>query len=337
MPSSTYILPLHSGKAPKWLFDRMVRLSGEIVRLIVEEHGQKELVARISNGFWFQALGCVLGFDWHSSGLTSTTLGALRLALEREELGIKIVGGKGQAHKIEENLFRVCDNLGISSWKAEDIFEASRLVAKIDSACLQDGYELYIHSIIVSEKGDWAIVQQGMNIQTDLARRYHFHHTWPLFPKTKELAAARKEAKVLNLTQKHHEEIRKAIVDALKDGEFVKLPKHHFIRSSDLSPRDLRFLHHAKNLDPKNFKELLLIRGMGKKKIRALALTANLVYGTELDWKDPVKYTFAHGGKDGTPFPVDKKLYDETITFFSELIRKSEKRELAKRLMRVFR
>ncbi len=338
MPFSSFFqLPLHHGKAPKWLFFRMVKLSKVICRIICENYGERELLNRMANGFWFQALGCVLGFDWHSSGITTTTLGALKIALTEMDVGIRIVGGKGQAHKIEKELDTTSIILGIEN-KKEEIFNMSRLVAKLDNACVQDNHDIYQHSIIVDEKARWVIVQQGMNKEHKSARRYHFHYCWKPFEKAREIAGPDKLNRVLNLSDKRQEELRKAIVDAIKETEVVKLPRHHLITTLDLSEKDVKFLKFVEELNPKDFKELLLVKGMGKKKIRALALTANLIYGSPLDWKDPIKYAFAHGGKDGTPFPVDKKLYDETIGFFKEIIANadSEKERMAKNLNKIF-
>ncbi len=352
-------LPLHWGSCPRWLFDRMVRLSKAISEAIIEGYGQEELLKRLADPFWFQAFSCVLGFDWHSSGVTTTTTGALKLALGPEEHGVMVCGGKGKTSRktpeeIEKNPFN------LSGKKVEGLVKASRMAAKVDNSCVQDGYELYHHVFLFSEKGEWAVVQQGMSLRVPegmslrsrripggmssrggYARRYHwFSEDIESFVEEPQLIACdKREERVLDMTARESKEARKASVDAVKDKEFLKLdklvmPKHHEVR---LTHSEVSFLERVSEFNPNNYEELVALRGMGPKKIRALALISELVYGEKPSWRDPVKYSFAHGGKDGVPFPVDRRLYDDSIRFLEEALEassvdKGEKGKAIKRL-----
>jgi len=330
-------LPLHDGKCPKWLFTKMVRLSSQISKLIIEEFGKEEFLRRISNPLFFQAFGCVVGFDWHSSGLTTTLSGALKEGLNRENLGIKVLGGKGSSsRKTPEEIEKVGEEFGLSTRKIEELKYASKMVAKVDNSLIQAGYQIYHHSFFVSEDGKWAVVQQGMNVNNKLARRYHWlSFTFNSFVVEPHVAIVGfKEENVLNMVAKESEEARKASVDVVKEDvrkfkkyfvspnslyKFLKMPAEH---TFDLKVyKKLLDLH---EFDPKNYEELVAFEGVGPKTIRALALIAKLVYGKEASWIDPVKYTFAHGGKDRVPYPIDRKTYEESIRTLREILEKSE-------------
>ncbi|MCD6547001.1 MAG: DUF763 domain-containing protein [Nanoarchaeota archaeon] len=313
-------LPLHYGKAPRWLFDRMTKLSGEISEIIIDEYGADEFLRRLANPFWFQAFGCVLGFDWHSSGLTTTVLGALKVSLNEKNLGIQVCGGKGATSRktpmeIENTEFN------LSTKKIEELKRASKLSAKVDNSLIQDGFQLYHHNFIFTEKGKWAVVQQGMS--DSWARRYHWLsenvNTFVEEPHSAIVCDLKKE-KVLNLTAKESKETRKATLDLVKSKNILTLPKRHGILKKDLTPRAMKIIKLAYELQPRDYEELISIKGVGPKTIRSLTLISDLIYGTKASWKDPVKYSFAHGGKDGIPFPVDKPIYDKSIEILRDAI-----------------
>ncbi len=350
-------LPLHRGKAPKWLFNKMVKLSKEIVEIIIEEFSYKEFLKRLSNPYWFQGLGCLLGFDWHSSGLTTVTLGALKEAINKENYPIAIAGGKGkESKKVKEELVKIGDKFNLSDKKIEKLREASMIIAKIDNSCIQDNFNLYHHSMVVDEEGNYAVIQQGM--YSKYARRYHWlsFEIKSFFDDKEKVASNLKLDKVLNLASKKSKEARKTMVDIANDGlllrkneqltlkhffkkevaeEKLSFPSRHQIKTEDLSKSTLNVFKKIKEMKVGNFKELIKVRGVGRKALRALALTANLIYGTPLDWKDPVKYSFAHGGKDGIPFPVNKKVYANTIMTLKEIASKLKDKEKENALKRL--
>jgi hypothetical protein len=303
-------LPLHSGRAPKWLFERMVELADVITEFIVIEYGEDEFIRRISDPFWFQAFSCVLGFDWHSSGTTTTTTGALKVALKPEKHGIAVCGGKGKtALKTPEEIKKLPMDI-----ETEELIRVSRMTAKVDNTCLQDGYSLYHHTIFITEN-KWAVVQQGMNEKH--ARRYHWlSEKLESFVKTPHsgISAERIEERVLDMTSNENESLRKASLDAIREFPSIvrevkrlKMPFHHELREIDLSERSLKVLERLYELQPSSYEEIVEFRGAGPKTIRALALVSSLIYGEEISWRDPAKYSYAHGGKDGTPYPVDKR------------------------------
>jgi hypothetical protein len=332
-------LPLHPGRCPPWLFAEMKRLGGAIVKLIVQEHGRREFLRRISDPFFFQALGCTLGFDWHSSGLTTTVCGALKEAILPHEFGIAVYGGKGRAsRRTQDELEDVAEVFSLSSHRVESLKYASKMAAKVDSGCVQDGYQLYHHTFIVSEDGDWAVVQQGMHER--LARRYHWvsdNVTSFVEEPHSGIASDRLGQPVLDMTAHESEESRKTSLDLVRDSpnsllSLIRgteqssidqyLPGHHGTLTlvmptrhsiTRLSERTVEALRRAYEFQPDSYEELVALRGIGPKAIRALALTSELIYGTAPSWKDPAKFSFAHGGKDGIPYPVDKRTCHRTI------------------------
>jgi hypothetical protein len=329
-------LPLHGGKCPPWLFARMKRLGGVISEIILDEYGHDEFLRRLSDPYFFQAFGCVLGFDWHSSGLTVTTLGALKEAVNSRELGIAVCGGKGRAsRRTPDEIEGFADSLSLSTNKTEGLVYASRVSARVDNAALQDGYQLYHHCFIFTEKGKWAVVQQGMNPGNRYARRYHWlsSDVRSFVNEPHEgIACDRREEDVLNMVSKDSGKAREASVDIVKDnpnrlsklltgqstladfaGQVRRLhmPKSHYIISMD--KRNLESLQRAHEIQPENYEALLGIEGIGPKSVRALALISELVYGKPASWQDPVKFSFSHGGKDGIPYPVDRKVYDKSV------------------------
>jgi hypothetical protein len=349
-------LPLHWGASPKWLFDLMVKLSKTITEIIILEYGKDKFLEKISDPFWFQAFACTLGFDYHSSGCTTVTLGALKEA-NLKEFGIAVLGGKGKAsRKTPQEIENLAEEFSFSDKKIEELKRASRLVAKVDNNALQDGFQLYHHSFIVTEEGKWAVIQQGMNLENRYARRYHWlSEKVKSFVNEPHLAVCCDvKGKPLNMIAEESEEARKCSVDLVKDNpihlkkylvpskeqktifKYLQMPSKHEIELKNFAP-----LMEAFEKQPKNYEELLLVKGMGPKSVRALALISNLVFGAELSWRDPVKYSFAHGGKDGHPYPVDRKTYDKSIQILQDAIKQAklgekEKIEAIKRLKDFF-
>jgi hypothetical protein len=359
-------LPLHPGRAPAWLFTRMTRLAREIATHIVVDRGPEELLRRLSDPFWFQALGCVLGFDWHSSGVTTTVTGALKEGLRgiEHELGVYSQGGKGvTSRKTPLEIRERCDQLAIDS---SPLVYASRLAAKVDSAAVQDGYQLYHHAFFFSKAGHWCVIQQGMSDHTRTARRYHWlsESVTSFVNEPHEAICSDLTAPTLNLVAAEHEPLRSASVElasgspervigvvrragaGLKSARrkrarqktrpsIAELPFEEPFSRSELRPTDLPTLdmpsRHALELRdvdphrlesvllttyeraPQDFETLLGMAGVGARTLRALALVSEVIYGTPASTRDPARFAFAHGGKDGTPFPVDRATYDRTI------------------------
>ncbi len=331
-------LPLHHGKAPYWLLNRMKKLAKPLIQLIIQEFGEKEFFRRMADPIFFQSLSNVLGFDWNSSGSTTVLTGVLKSVLNTEEFDVRVAGGKGEnAVKTVEDIERFCDELGIGEKRKNALVRISRLSAKIDSAALQDGYSLYHHALLFSRKR-WVVVQQGMNESVRLARRYH--HTGELSVEEPHsgIITQRFESSVIDLTSRQSREARDTILDIVNDGtyrfDYSKVLSMAPYRES-LIPRriDWKALERAYNLQPSNFEDLLLVRGVGKAAMRALALIAELVYDTEYSKKDPAKFSFALGGKDGVPFHVNRRVYDQVIEFMESAVRQAEISDFEKRAM----
>ena len=320
-------LPLHTGRAPPWLFERMVPLAREIVVHLVSDYGPQEVLRRLSDPYWFQAFGCVLGFDWHSSGLTTTVCGALKegvRGLERD-LGLHVAGGKGAtSRKTPAEITTACDRLGR---EPQPLVHASKVSAKVDSAAVQDGYQLYHHTFVFTPEGEWCIVQQGMNDANGMARRYHWHSeavtSYVNEPHAAVCCDARQPS--LNLVAAESAAVRdrsaalarerpETTLEALGCLPTLELPRRHDVRDLDIDPQHLsKVLLKTYETAPKDFETLLCTPGVGAKTLRALALTAELIHGDRASLRDPARFSFAHGGKDGTPFPVDRATYDHTI------------------------
>ena len=343
-------LPLHPGRAPAWLYKRMVRLGGAIAGVIIEEYGEEKLLQLLSNPYWFQSLACVLGYDWHSSGTTTVTTAALKEALE--QYGIMAAGGKGMAGKtlneIEEKALKI-------DAPVEKIKYASRMAAKVDNAALQDGYSLYHHTIFFDENGRWIVIQQGMNTRNRYARRYHWIWKAKSFVDEPHAGIIGKKGKALNMVAMESKEARKASVDVVKEKP-EKIERHikalNMLKPKQATldnkililsmPRRINWdaLREAYEIQPSNYEEMLAIKGIGAATIRALAYISELVYGSQLSWRDPVKFSFAVGGKDGVPYPVNRKAMDEATTILQTTIEdakigKKEKTEALKRLRKL--
>jgi hypothetical protein len=336
-------LPLHNGKAPKWLVVRMRKLAKEIVTIIVDEYGTGEFLRRISDPFWFQALGCVLGYDWHSSGVTTVVTGVLKQAVIPEEHGVAVCGGKGKiSRQTPLEIGQVGEKFGFSTNKIESLQYASRISAKVDNVAIQAGYQLYHHAFFVDEDGRWAVIQQGMCPQDRTARRYHWLSenisNFVVEPHNAIVGDACRQI-ALDMTAKESEGCRKASVDlacepprklmrlvmsirpAYQKSLEDWLPETAQTAWTDYKidvlsmPANINWkaLQEVYELQPRNYEELLGFKGVGAATVRGLALIAELIYGEKPSWKDPVKYSFAYGGKDGVPYPVDRRAMDESI------------------------
>jgi len=326
-------LPLHPGNAPRWLFKRMVSLSSAMMEVMVEEEGTGFLLQRMSNPYWFQALSCVLGFDWHSSGTTTVTCGALKEAMKGSELGVIGVGGKGRAsRKAPQGIEEAAKVLELSEQQAHTHVRTSKLTAKIDSAALQDGFELYHHAFFLDGEGNWAVVQQGLCNESGYARRYHWSNASDFFSSPHSgIACDEKRNQVLNLSHENSQGNRKIMLDLVNDSPMKLKPAHHKLLHPYQSnlfddfhepmeplphlkmPRNVNWnaLQQVYEIQPSRFEDLVMERGIGAGTVRALSYISTLLYGDEPDWKDPVKFSFAVGGKDGVPFPVDRKAMDQ--------------------------
>ncbi len=359
-------LPLHGGRAPPWLFKRMRLLAGAVVEALVYEYGQDEFLHRISDPYWFQALSCVLGFDWHSSGTTTTTTGALKAAISPEVHGLGVAGGKGKSsRKAPLDIEKDGLVLSLSTMKIEELKRASRMAAKVDNALVQDGYRLYHHAIFFTERGEWAVVQQGMS--ETYARRYHWLSdrvvSFVEEPHS-AICAQKKASSVLDLTAEDSRDNREVTLDLVRDGpshimrytkqrtlfDFsdpvrvvrpteLSMPRRHEVLPIDIGKDGIRALKMAYEIQPESYEDLVALKGIGPKRIRALALISELIYGASPSWKDPARYSFAHGGKDGYPYPVDQDTYDKSIITLKEAVEgakleNKEKYEAIRRLGR---
>jgi hypothetical protein len=320
-------LPLHTGRAPAWLFGRMVRLARAILAHLVAERGPEEVLRRLSDPFWFQAFGCVLGFDWHSSGVTTTVCGALKEAVRgrQSDFGLYVAGGKGAtSRKTPAEILAACEALSL---EPGPLIGASKLAAKVDNTAVQDGHQLYHHCFVFTPGGNWCVVQQGMSDATRTARRYHWLSEGlasfvdephaavccdirgaGLNMVAAESAAARAAVTAL-AAQPPHE-----LISLFERVPSLFMPARHPVALADVEPGRLhKVLLATYARPPEDFAGLLGTAGLGPKSLRALALTAEVIYGTRASTRDPARFAFAHGGKDGTPYPVDRAAYEVTI------------------------
>jgi hypothetical protein len=338
MKTGVAALPLHSGKAPPWLFQRMVRLSREMTLIIAGDYGVQEMLRRLSDPYWFQAFGCVLGFDWHSSGLTTTVCGALKEGLRglEKEVDLYVAGGKGGAsRKTPAEIASTGDRLLFDSGK---LIYASKMTAKVDSTAVQDGYQLYHHTFFFTSAGQWAVVQQGMNAGNRYARRYHWLsdsvRDFVCEPHS-AVCCDEQGAEVLNMVAGESGPSRLATTEVarLKPVSLLQevarlrtmaLPAHHHVSLAEIDPARLgSVLLATYERQPPGFEELLGTAGLGPKSLRALALIAELLYAAPPSWRDPARFTFAHGGKDGHPYPVDRATYDRSIAILRTAVRQA--------------
>ncbi len=333
--TGTALLPLHGGRVPAWLSARMARLGRVIVEAIAHEYGRTEVLRRLSNPFWFQCFGAVMGMDWHSSGITTSVIGALKRGLGpvEHELGLHVCGGRGRhSRRTPDELTALGERLGLD---APALVRASRLVAKVDSAAVQDGFALYLHGFIVADDGAWVVVQQGMNGERRQARRYHW--IWDRVSAQRPVGAAadaafveephaaiegRPGGEIVNLVDRRAADARAQLVQLARRapdatvGELahLRLPAHHDVRAEDIDLARLgRTLAAVADRGPEDFADLLLLPGIGARTLFALALVAEVIHGAPSRFADPARFSLAHGGKDGHPFPVPLRVYDETI------------------------
>lgn len=344
-------LPLHGGRVPRWLSDRMARLGAVICEAVVHHYGRDELLARLAHPYWFQSFGAVMGMDWHSSGITTSVIGALKRGLTplQNELGVHVCGGRGaQSRKTPDELARLGER---KSLDGAALARASRLVAKVDSAAVQDGFELYLHGFIVADDGKWVVVQQGMNGDAGQARRYHWSSQGlaSFVDRPHSAIHGPNQGTIINLTDHRAGASRDAQVEVLSslgpDGvvrEYAELkraaaplaaqpllphlimPAHHDVRESDIVMRRLHGnLAAAADRAPRDFSSLLEAPGVGARTVKALALVTEVVHGAPCRFTDPARFSLAHGGKDRHPFPVPLKVYDETIGVLKSAMRKA--------------
>ncbi len=361
MKTGVATVPLDYGRCPTWLFERMKRLSRGIALTIIEEFGAEEILRRFSDPAWFQSLSCVIGMDWNSSGTTTITMGALKEGLRglENDLGFFICGGKGKtSRKTPEQIQNWGELLGWPIEKINKLIYASRISAKVDSSALQDGFQLYHHNLIFSKSGSWSVIQQGMNTDLQRARRYHWLSSdikdFVEEPHSGIISNAK--VKPLNLIAKESNENREISAGLVKEEpkKFLKdfskilskpsssIKQKRFGNFAEMELNDVEFHWHpvlkekfdlkrlektiflANNQNPRNFEQLLALKGVGPKTIRALSLVSEIIYGARPSYEDPARYSFAFGGKDGTPRPVEKDLMDRTLTIMEKGINKSK-------------
>ncbi|MDO4505648.1 MAG: DUF763 domain-containing protein [Spirochaetales bacterium] len=358
-------LPLHTGIVPRWLADRMRDMGTLIVEALIIQYGKKEVLRRLSDPLWFQSLGAVLGMDWHSSGITTSVMYALKRGINARarDFGLVVCGGRGKySRRTPEELEFVSNMAGLDG---DGLVRNSKLVAKVDSTAVQDGFQLYQHNFIVSDEGDWTVVQQGMNAETKTARRYHWcSENLKSFVEEPHTGITGENQKyILNLTDTEAKDTRSSILSISKENpdkiikemkdiqtlgkpEFLQpvvsrnivMPAHHDVRAEDVDLKRLgSVLATAYESDPKDFESLLLTPGLGPRTLQSLTLVSEVINGTPSRFRDPARFSFAHGGKDGHPFPVPLRIYDESIRILGDAIERSrlgykEKSECINRL-----
>ena len=336
-------LPLHYGHVPPWLAQRMAKLGLAIVEAILVEYGRAEVIRRLSSPFWFQSLGAVMGMDWHSSGITTSVMGALKKSINplSAELGIYICGGKGKFSRETPNeLLRIADKTGLNG---NELVRASKLSAKVDNTAIQDGFQLYLHSFILSSDGDWAVVQQGMSNANATARRYHWHseHLKSFVEEPHTGVCGINQGKILNLTANEANVTRQTMMEItaaspvrmIAEIQKLVMPNHHDVKAKDVDLKRLgSILWLAQEKQPADFESLLLLEGMGPRTLQSMALVSEVIYGTPSRFSDPARYSFAHGGKDGHPFPVPVNVFDETISVLQKAVEKAKIGETDKQL-----
>ena len=371
---------LDTGQCPRWLFERMVKLGRSMVEVIVTEYGPEEFVGRIADPVWFQSLGTVLAFDWNASGLTTILTAALKESIKGQErsLGLFICGGKGKTSlKTPDEINNWGGRLSLPELRVRNLAYNSRMAAKVDSALIQDGYQIYHHAFFFSRKGAWAVVQQGMNTSSQTARRYHWHSETArdlVCEPHSGIASQKKKGSTLNLAARESGKTRELSTElvqgnypglmkdirilrkystpvsqtlALRTGQqemvFLELADREFHRHPVIHEDFSRSKYLEKIFSrvcerrPENYEKLLSLEGVGPKTMRALSLVSEVIYGAQPSYLDPARYSFALGGKDGTPYPVDRKTYDKTIEFFRRVILKmrapsSEKQKMMLKL-----
>lgn len=317
-------LPLHGGRVPAWLAQRMTQLGTAIVEQVVASYGVPGFLSRLSDPFWFQALGCVMGMDWHSSGITTSVVGALKRGLNARsaELGLYVCGGRGRhSRRTPDELRDFASRTGLNG---EALARTSRLTARVDNNAIADGFQLYLHAFVISTSGEWAVVQQGMNADSHLARRYHWHSAevrdFTSEPHT--AIVGQPQGTILNLVDVSAAQAQQAMLTVVGEpvtstlGELRRLvmPAHHDVRPEDVDLKRLgAVLAVAHEQELRDFASLLLVEGLGPRTLQSLALIAEVIHGAPSRFADPARFSFVHGGKDGHPFPVPLRTYDESL------------------------
>ena len=318
-------LPLHGGRVPPWLATRMVTLGTAIAESVLYHYGRSALLSRLSDPFWFQALGSVMGMDWHSSGITTSVMGALKKGINprSQELGVFICGGRGkQSRQTPLELREVAQRTGLDG---DTLVRTSRLTARVDNNAVADGFQIYLHSFVLTADGEWAIVQQGMNEGSRLARRYHWHSaTVRDFTSNPHAAiVGQHTGTIMNLVDREARPAQDALLEIARDDPArtltavrrLQMPAHHDVRAADVNEKRLgAVLALAHERDLRDFASFLLLEQLGPRTLQSLALVAEVVHGTPTRFDDPARFAFAHGGKDGHPFPVPLTIYDESIS-----------------------
>ena len=366
--TATINLPLHGGHAPAYLVKRMIKLSYAISKVIIDEYGGHDFIRRLADPLWFQAFGCVLGFDWHSSGVTTVVSGVLKQSLKEDVHAISVAGGKGKkATEAKNDIPKLAErHYNLASDKIDNLVYASRLAGKVDSAAVQDGYSLYHHVIFFDEHGNWTIVQQGMNCEKKLARRYHWisdNLTTFVRDPHAGIISANKVPNTLNMASIDSAENQKISVELTRDyvnnlkssvrrvtNAISSVEKRNTLDNWMQTDSTIRNCHGSENLShrnnvvryemprrldwnvfrkiydiqPKNYEQLISVPGVGPAAVRALSLIGEIIFGTKASWQDPVKFNFAHGGKDGVPYPIARKTYDKSISYLSSAIEGAE-------------
>jgi hypothetical protein len=319
-------LPLHGGSVPAWLAQRMTRLGTAIAEDVIHHYGRSAFLTKLSDPFWFQAFGTVMGMDWHSSGITTSVLGALKRGLNSrsDELGLLVCGGRGRhSRKTPQELLGYAEKTGLNG---DSLVRSSRLTARVDNNAIQDGFQLYLHAFVVTTDGEWSVVQQGMNAETAMARRYHWHSSsvrdFTSEPHT--AIVGEHQGTILNLVDARSKAAQQAVLETARESpdktvdtvRRLVLPAHHEVRSRNVDLKRLgAVLAVAHEREFSDFASLLLLEKLGPRTLQSLALVAEVIHGAPARFSDPARFSFAHGGKDGHPFPVPLKTYDETIGF----------------------
>lgn len=329
-------LPLHYGTVPPWLAQRMATLGRAITEAVVMEYGKSVMIQRLSDPLWFQSLGAVMGMDWHSSGITTSVVGALKRAINpiSKELGIYVCGGRGKhSRNTPDELIKVAEKTGLDG---EQLVRSSKLSAKVDNTAVQDGFSIYLHSFFVTDAGEWAVVQQGMNDVTGYARRYHWHSQAfkDFLNEPHTSVVGQNQGSILNLTAEAAKPTKAGIMNLteekpaaiMKEAQrFVMMPAHHDVKAKDVDLKRLgSILALAHNTDITQFEELLLLYGVGPRTLQSLTLVSEVIHGTPSRFTDPARFSFAHGGKDGHPFPVPLKTYDDTLSILRTALDKAK-------------
>ena len=318
-------LALMGGSVPPWLYERMQKLGLAVVEAILTEYGHQAFLTKLADPFWFQSFGAVIGMDWNSSGVTTIVMRALKSTINpnAKQLGLYVCGGKGKhSLKTPAELERYGDRTGLNGLA---LARSSKLAAKVDNTALQDGYQLYLHNFVLSDKGDWTVIQQGMKAEDQSARRYHWHsgHVDSFVQEPHSAVCGEQQGELLNLVAEAAQPTQLGILDLaqekperiLREIPYMKLPKHYGVRAADVDLKRLgSILWLAQESETQDFEELLLLKGLGPRTLQSLTLVSEVIHGTPSRFSDPARFSFAHGSKGGKPFPVPTKVYDETIS-----------------------